>query len=134
VVDLRVQQLISTDSCNSDTGDISSGVNHDTTDAILGIRFVVLQVSETFCNTNEQLLKHNTTDFHMIYFFFHELYNPFGFWFSQPGHSKPSYSVPILSNFFTITIISLHTSFRHLILGLPVCRLPTGDKTFSEQK
>jgi len=69
VVDLRVQQLISTDSCNSDTGDIFSRVNLDTTDVILGIRFVVLQVSETFCNINEKFMKHKTTDFHMIYFF-----------------------------------------------------------------
>jgi len=66
VVDLRVQ-LINTDSCNSDTGDISTRMSLDTTDVILGIRFVVLQVSKTFCNTNEKFMKHKTTDFHMIY-------------------------------------------------------------------
>jgi len=61
VVDLRVKQLINTDSCNSDTGDISSRMNLDTTDVILGIRFVVLQVSETFCNTNKKFMKHKIT-------------------------------------------------------------------------
>ena len=70
-----IKQLIRTDSCNSHTGDMHSGVNLDT-DVILGIRFVVPQVWETFCTTNEKFIKHKTTDFHMIYFIFHELYNP----------------------------------------------------------
>jgi hypothetical protein len=59
---------LKTDSFNSDTGDTSIRVNLDTTDVVLDIRFVVLQVSETFCNTNEKFMKHKTTDFHMIYF------------------------------------------------------------------
>jgi hypothetical protein len=66
VVNLRVQQLMSTDGCNSDTGDISSEVNQDTTDESLGIRFVVLQVSETFCNTNGKFMKHKTIGLHDI--------------------------------------------------------------------
>jgi hypothetical protein len=59
LVDLRVQQLIiKTDGCNSDTGNTSSEVNQDMTNEILGIRFVVLQVSEIFCNTNGKFIQH----------------------------------------------------------------------------
>jgi len=45
----------------------------------------------------------------------------YGFWLSQTGHSKLSYSVPVLSNFFKFTtFISLHTSFSHLIVRFPL--------------
>lgn len=66
VVNIRVQQLISTCGCNGETGDISSEVNQDTTDESLGIRFVVPQVSETFCSTNGKFMKRKTIGLHDI--------------------------------------------------------------------
>jgi hypothetical protein len=118
-----IKQLIHTDSCNSDIGDMNSGVNLDTTDVILGIRFVVLQVSETFCTTNEKFIKHKTTDFHMIYFIFHELYNPLWvlafstksfqtFLFSASSfqffpHSSPSYHYTHHSGILFLAFLSV---------------------------